>query len=33
MAYEVVGTKHKKKLYQMSFVRRIKDELVVRFTN
>ena len=33
MAYEVVGTKRKKKLYQMPFMRRIKDEPVVRFTN
>ena len=33
MAYELVGTKLKKKLYQMPFMRRIKDEPVVRFTN
>ena len=33
MAYEVVGTKHKRKLYQMPFMRHIDDKPVVRFTN
>ena len=33
MAYEVVGTKRKRKLYQMPFMRRIGDKPVVRFTN
>ena len=33
MAYEVVGTKRKRKLYQMPFMRHIDDKPVVRFTN
>ena len=33
MVYEVVGTKRKKKLYQMPFMRRINDKPTVRFTN
>ena len=33
MAYEVVGTKRKRKLYQMAFMRHIDDKPVVRFTN
>ena len=33
MAYRVVGTKRKRKLYQMPFMRRIDDKPVLRFTN
>ena len=33
MAYGVVGTKRKRKLYQMPFMRRIDDKPVLRFTN
>ena len=33
MPYEVVGTKHKRRLYQMPFMKRVDDKLVVRFTN
>ena len=33
MPYEIVGTKRKRKLYQMPFMRRIDEKPVVRFTN